>query len=167
MHKLVKQKTLFHHFLNMSLVHWFPFRLLSIHIKVGNHLEAQFLRLFIFCPATSPHRCASSSNLLLNLLLSLSVEVIDVISKKLVCFRTYIMNVTNVIIITQVIVIYYKKNSSILICRKGCPSLAPLQLSIFLTYQSFRKQSVILGNLTIMAFILLFFFHYNSWSKYK
>ena len=57
MHKLVKQKTLFQHFLNMSLVHWFPFRLLSIHIKVGTHLEAQFLRLFIFCLATSPHRC--------------------------------------------------------------------------------------------------------------
>ena len=52
MHKLVKQKTLFQHFLNMSLVHWFPFRLLSIHIKVGTNLEAQFLRLFIFCPAT-------------------------------------------------------------------------------------------------------------------
>ena len=40
MHKLVKQNALFQHFLDMSLVHWFPFRLLSIHIKVGTHLEA-------------------------------------------------------------------------------------------------------------------------------
>ena len=44
-------------YFNTSLVHWFPFRLLSIHIKVETQLEAQFLRLFIFCLAISPHRC--------------------------------------------------------------------------------------------------------------
>ena len=39
----------------------------KIHIKVETHLEAYFLRLFIFCLGTSPHKCEQCFSLLWNM----------------------------------------------------------------------------------------------------
>ena len=39
----------------------------KIHIKVETHLEAYFLRLFIFCLGTSPYRCEQCLSLLWNM----------------------------------------------------------------------------------------------------
>ena len=39
----------------------------KIHIKVETHLEAYFLRLFISCLGTSPHRCEQCFSLLWNM----------------------------------------------------------------------------------------------------
>ena len=47
----------FQHFFHVSLVLWFPFRLISITIRVWSQLKLQFLRLFSFRWATLPHRC--------------------------------------------------------------------------------------------------------------